>query len=273
MKLTKHHGLANDFLVMIDIDNALSITPQLARAVCDRRIGVGADGLIRVSGGTKGADLTMELLNSDGSFAEMSGNGMRCLAQAVAMSGHEPGASYTVATAGGVREVRHGVGNRPGESWVSVDMGPTSPSAISPDSLSHAALSVSTAPMKTATIDIANPHVVMLVDNVESVDVGLLGPSYEEQFPAGANVEWVEPVDRGAIKMRVWERGAGITQACGTGACASARAAHDWGLVDDTVAVAMPGGRVEVHLGDVVTLTGPAAYIATIDIDPDLLGL
>ncbi len=273
MKLTKHHGLANDFLVMIDIDSTSAINPDLARAVCDRRAGVGADGLIRVSGGSAGANFTMELLNSDGSFAEMSGNGMRCLAQAVAMSGHEPGPSYTVATAGGVREVRHRVGNRPGESWVSVDMGPTSASSVRSDSLSHGTVPAGAAPMKTATIDIANPHVVMLVDDVESVDVGALGPTYESQFAAGANVEWVEPIDRGAIKMRVWERGVGITQACGTGACASARAAHDWGLVDETVMVRMPGGSVEVHLDDVVTLTGPAAYIATVDFDPDLLGL
>ena len=95
---------------------------------------------------------------------------------------------------------------------------------------------------------------------------------YEAQFPAGANVEWVQPFGSTKIRMRVWERGAGVTQACGTGACASAKAAQNWGLVKDHVTVEMPGGTVDVELGDAVTLSGSATYIATIDVDPELLG-
>lgn len=266
MKLTKHHGLGNDFLVLIDLDDATTMTAELARSVCDRHRGIGADGLMRVSGGTHGADLTMELLNSDGSPAEMSGNGMRCLVQAATMAGVAPAAGFTVATAGGVRAVEHRVGDRPGQSWVSVQMGPTAPSAISADSLAHLS-----EPQKTATIDIANPHIVMLVDDVDAVDVAAIGPTYERQFPTGANVEWVQVTGQNSIRMRVWERGAGLTQACGTGACASARATNEWGLVGDDVEVTMPGGTVEVRLGDEVTLSGPARFIAEIDVDPDLL--
>jgi diaminopimelate epimerase len=266
MQLTKHHGLANDFLVLIDLDQTSPITADLARALCHRSTGIGADGLIRVTPGTNGADLTMELLNSDGSPAEMSGNGMRCLVQAVVMAKVAPGSEFAVATAGGVRAVSHRLGSRPGESWVSVDMGPTSHGAVDPASLTY-----STPYTHVASVDIGNPHLVMLVDDPATIDLAQAGPAYESQFAHGANIHWIAVDGADALRLRVWERGAGITQACGTGACAAATAAHSWGLVGSDVRVTMPGGAVEVGLGDTVTLSGPAAFIATIDVDPDWL--
>lgn len=266
MQFTKHHGLGNDFLVLVDMEDKFPIDAALTRAVCNRHLGVGADGLIRVTAGTNGADLTMQLLNSDGSPAEMSGNGMRCLAQAVVMGDVVSGSEFTVATPGGNRQVKHRIGNRPGESWVCVDMGEATLSTVSPDTVQHLR-----EPRRTAVIDIGNPHVVMLVDEPDDVDLVALGPAYEAQFPDGTNVEWVTQNGPSALRFRVWERGVGITQACGTGACAVATAARLWGLVDTHIEVAMPGGTVEVTLGDTVLLAGAATYVATIVIEPDFL--
>jgi len=266
--LTKHHGLGNDFLVVVDLENELVIDSALAIAVCDRQRGIGADGLMRVSPGTVGADLTMELLNSDGSPAEMSGNGMRCLAQAVVMADAVSGSEFTVATPGGIRAVEHRIGDLPGQSWVLVDMGVATRSEVSPDSVRHLR-----EPRRTATIDIGNPHVVLLVDEPNDVDLVALGPAYEAQFPEGANVEWVTQSGPDALRLRVWERGAGVTQACGTGACASAMAANQWGLVGSNVDVSMPGGTVNVTLGETVTLAGPATYVAEVSVEPDFLAL
>lgn len=268
MRLTKHHGLGNDFLVLVDIENEFTIHGALAAAVCDRRRGVGADGLMRVSPGSGGADLTMELLNSDGSPAEMSGNGMRCLAQAVVMAGAVSGSEFTVSTPGGVRGVKHSIGDLPGQSWVSVDMGAATRSDVSPDSVRHLR-----EPRRTATIDIGNPHVVLLVDEPNDVDLEALGPGYESQFPDGANVEWITQSGPDALRLRVWERGAGATQACGTGACASAMAASQWGLVGNNVEVSMPGGKVSVTLGETVTLAGAATYVAEVAFEPEYLDL
>ncbi|MEZ5281587.1 MAG: diaminopimelate epimerase [Acidimicrobiales bacterium] len=265
LHLTKHHGLGNDFLVLIDLDETTPIDAAMARSVCDRRTGVGADGLIRVTPGHDDADFAMELLNSDGSPAEMSGNGMRCLVQAVVMSGHAPGDEFVVLTAGGARRAVHSVGDQPGQSRVSVEMGPATPGQIDAAALVH-----KTPPLAAATIDIGNPHLVLHVEDPGVVDLSVDGPAYEAQFPEGANVHWIRPVGEG-LELRVWERGAGITMACGTGACAAATAAHRWGLVPADVTVLMPGGAVEVSVRDDVLLTGPANYVASIDVDPSLL--
>src|SRR5207248_6500566 len=123
LTLTKHHGLGNDFLVLLDMDGTRPIDGATARALCDRHRGVGADGLIRVTKGTAGADLTFELRNADGSPAEMSGNGMRCLAQAATGARLVPD-DFTVATPAGIRRVRVRPSESPKLQWSSVDMGP-----------------------------------------------------------------------------------------------------------------------------------------------------
>ncbi len=265
MHLTKHHGLGNDFLVLVDLEGTSPIDAQLARSVCNRRTGIGADGLIRVTAGGAHAAFEMELLNSDGSPAEMSGNGMRCLVQAVVLAKVAPGPEFMVLTAGGNRAVSHGAGNSPGESWVSVDMGPTKPGSVEAATILH-----ERAPLAAATIDIGNPHLVMHVDDPRSIDLSAEGPTYEAQFPNGANVHWVRPTETG-LELRVWERGAGITMACGTGACAAATAAHRWGLVADRVTVEMPGGSVDVVVGDTVVLAGPATFVGSVELEPAYL--
>jgi diaminopimelate epimerase len=121
-------------------------------------------------------------------------------------------------------------------------------------------------PRRTVTVDLGNPHVVVLVDDPDAVDVAVAGPLIEAAFAGGINVHFVAPTDDGGLRLRVWERGAGITEACGSGATAAAFAAHEWGLVSDRVRVAMPGGDAEVLIGDELTLIGPSEFIADIEI-------
>ena len=254
MHLSKHHGLGNDFLVVLDPDGAVTVDAAMARALCDRRTGVGADGLLWAGPGGAGADVTMTLHNADGSRAEMSGNGIRCLAQAVARARGVDTLDLAVATDAGLRRVEV----TPGDErtvHVRVDMGPVTP-ADAP-----------TLPELRAAKDVlgaavGNPHVVALFADRDALDAAADGFRMTDR-----NVEFVLP-GPGAdeLTMRVVERGAGETQACGTGACAAAWAAQRWGLVGDRVVVHMPGGSATVDLGaDTVHLTGPAVLIADIE--------
>jgi diaminopimelate epimerase len=274
MHLAKLHGLGNDFLVLVDLDDATPIDAGLAMALCDRRRGIGADGLIRVSPGTEGADVTMTLRNADGSLAEMSGNGIRCLALAVARHRGVEELDLTVATGGGVRtlSLRATVA---GAADVEVDMGKARPGP-EPDT-GWLSLPVTARLLAgpegefpgLATLDLGNPHLVVLVDDPASVDLAEAGPVAERQFRDGVNVGFVAPApgEVDALDLRVWERGAGITEACGTGATAAAAAANDWGLVGERVTVHLPGGDVRVDVGDTLVLAGPAVHVADCVLD------
>ncbi len=278
MHLAKLHGLGNDFLVLIDLDEVTPVDAGLAVALCDRHRGLGADGLIRVTPGTDGADVTMVLRNADGGLAEMSGNGIRCLALAVARSRKVSSLELRVATGGGVRDVRLTTGHA-GLAHVEVDMGKARPGP-EPDT-GWLSLPVTANLLEGAdgpfpglsTLDIGNPHLVVLVDDPASVDLAEVGPVAEQQFAGGINVGFVAPVagQPDALDLRVWERGAGITEACGTGATAAAHAAHEWGLVGDRVTVHLPGGDVEVAVGDTLTLSGPAVHVADCLVEDDTL--
>lgn len=258
LRLTKHHGLGNDFLVALAADNpGLVPDPAVARRLCDRHRGVGADGLLLGLAGPDGADLRMVLLNADGSEAEISGNGIRCLGQAwLRAEGRDEG-SVVVDTAAGRRQLR--VVRADGdEMWVQVDMGevrdgpdlPVDPSVL-PSS-------------RWRTVDVGNPHLVLLVDDPASVDLATLGPRLDAAFPAGVNVHAVAVRGAGVV-MEVWERGVGPTEACGSGATAAAAAVHGWGLVGATVEVSMPGGSATVELVDgTALLTGPTSYVADV---------
>ncbi|CAN5120317.1 diaminopimelate epimerase [soil metagenome] len=264
MQLTKHHGLGNDFLVLLDVDSdpAIRFDAGLVRTLCDRRRGIGADGLIRVGPATGEADVTMALRNADGSPAEMSGNGIRCLGQAVARARGRDTVDLAVATGAGLRRLRVRPGPDPSTAEVEVDMGPAGPGPQLP------ALPALVEATKSTTVDMGNPHLVLLVDDPAAVDLATLGPACQDGFDQGINVELVAPAPGSAdtLDLLVWERGVGITRACGTGACAAASAAHDWGVVGKRVTVRMPGGEVEVALGATVTLSGPATYVAAIEV-------
>jgi diaminopimelate epimerase len=294
-RLTKHHGLGNDFLVHLT-DDAATATDRRAwveRAPrwCDRRRGIGADGLLIGLTGKAAADLgaetlgaseapvdvVMTLINADGSVAEMSGNGIRCLAQAVLMA--EPGTeTLRILTDAGVREVSADPSpdGDPTTIVASVDMGAAGPGPepdrsvdIDPSEVPAAtADALALAPLRSATFDLGNPHLVLLVPDPEVIDLVAAGSTHEAAFADGMNVHFVAPTagETDAITMRVWERGAGVTEACGTGATAVARAAHDWGLVGERVSVHMPGGDVVVDVADSMTLHGPASFISSCEV-------
>jgi diaminopimelate epimerase len=262
MRLTKHHGLGNDFLVLLDLDGTLPVSPAGAAALCHRRTGVGADGLLRATAGSAGAQITMQLLNADGSSAEMSGNGIRCLAQAVFQAGIVAPPVVTIATEAGLRTVR--VVSQPDHRThrMSVDMGPAKVVGSEPEWVEGDVL-------EATRVDVGNPHLVLRWGREELPgldELTAIGSRIDRATPGGANVEIVVPgAVPGELEMVVYERGVGPTLACGTGACAVAAAGHDWELCGSTAVVHMPGGPAEVTLGDPTILTGDVTSVAAID--------
>jgi diaminopimelate epimerase len=261
LQLTKHHGLGNDFLVALDVDNPdLVPDPTVARRLCDRHRGLGADGLLYgLAPAQDDHDACMVLLNSDGSEAEISGNGIRCLAQAILRSTGQAEATLRIETPGGVRTVRTVRGDTDAELWLQVDMGPARPGPdLGPASQEFAA-------DRRTTIDLGNPHLVLLVRDPDRIELDQVGPVLEADYAAGINVHVVSVEARDRLRLRVWERGAGITMACGSGAVAATAAAQQWGLVEDRVTVAMPGGTATVERGEgTMLLTGPAVFVAEV---------
>ena len=249
VNLAKWHGAGNDFLVeVIEHGTAPWWTPERARAICDRSTGVGADGLLIA---TIGSEVAMELYNADGSIAEMSGNGVRCLAAAVHRVTNATWTSLAVHTLAGVRTVSlemhsedHGEG--------SVDMGRVSIAAPLEGSLGVA--------------NVGNPHVVVMDEHQwDDRDRERVAASLADQV-GGANVEFIRVEGADRIALRVIERGVGWTRACGTGSCAVAAVANDAGLCGTDVYVDNPGGTLRVTLdGDHATLAGPVQFVATVE--------
>jgi len=245
IRLEKYHGLGNDFLVLLDLGGKRPVEPGEVRALCDRHRGVGADGLIRVTPAPGRSDCAMELYNADGGRAEMSGNGIRCLAMAMVEAGLT-GPRLVVHTDAGDRVV-----TVDDDGWASVDMGMAKIDAKEGG---------------VAFVDMGNPHTVVEVpegDDLDTLDLARRAAVY-----GGRNVEFVV-IGPGAdhMRLRVWERGVGETLACGTGACAAAAAAFVWGRVGAHVTVSQPGGNATVHLEtDTIVLSGPAQHVATVEV-------
>ena len=262
MRLTKHHGLGNDFLVLLDLDNTRPVSPEEAATLCHRRTGLGADGLLRATAGTDGADVTMQLLNADGSPAEMSGNGIRCLAQALFQAELATPPVLTVATDAGLRTVTELSRSDACTHRMSVDMGQAKVVGAEPEWVDGDVL-------HATRVDVGNPHLVLRWAGArlpEREQLTALGSRIDDATPGGANVEVVRPgATRGELDMVVYERGVGPTLACGTGACAAVAAAHEWELCGPTTTVHMPGGPAEIALGDPVLLTGDVTFVALID--------
>lgn len=262
LTLTKHHGLGNDFLVAFSPD--VVDAPALARAVCDRRRGIGADGLL-IADAADGYAARMTLYNADGSEAEMSGNGIRCFAQAVAARRGDL-SDQLILTAAGERLVTMRATADPSIIEARVEMGEVSV-LDEPDGWGALGCNPD---RPVVHLSLGNPHSVVGVDDVRVVDLGVLGATVPH-----VNLEIVEPgPEPNAITMRVHERGAGITEACGTGACAAAFAARSWGLVAPglgAVVVHMDGGSATVNFTDDAppraVLSGPATHVATIEIE------
>lgn len=270
LRVSKLHGTGNDFLVAVVADGP-TVAADHARALCDRHRGIGADGIISLGTGSDGADCTMELRNADGGIAEMSGNGIRCLAWVAVREGLARDGRLVVDTGGGRRFVDLDLGPDGLLRAATVDMGPVTfePAEIPLDAPSALGLTATFHGVEYSgdAVGIANPHLVLLVDDVDVARVTQHGPRLErdDRFPNGTNVEFVEAVGPDRIRMRVWERGVGETLSCGTGACAAAAVAHRRGFVGERVVVAVPGGELVVELGDTVTLGGPVVHVFDVD--------
>ncbi len=271
IEFTKYHGLGNDFIL---IDNRSSstpvITPEEAIKLCDRHFGIGADGVIFALPGENNTDYTMRIFNCDGSEPEMCGNGIRCFAGFVAdLEGESRNKDkYQIHTLAGVITPQ-----LMPDGQVKVDMGfprllageiPTTLAKADEKVINHT-LEVAGKSWDVTCVSTGNPHCITFVEDVAAIPLEEIGPDFEHHsaFPQRINTEFVEVVRRDYVKMRVWERGAGITLACGTGACATLVAGVLTGKCDRTATVELPGGPLLIEWADDQRLymTGPAEKV------------
>lgn len=265
----KYHGLGNDF-ILIDNRHAPEpcLTPEQAVSWCDRHFGIGADGVIFVLPAQTGADYQMRIFNSDGSEPEMCGNGIRCLARFIAELEGKSEATYQIQTLAGMITPKLNA-----DGQVTVDMGlPRLLAAEIPTTLAAAdekvvnlSLEVAGQAWSVTCVSMGNPHCITFVEDVEAVELAEIGPQFEHHpaFPQRINAEFIQVVRPDYLKMRVWERGAGITLACGTGACASLVAAVLNGKAERRATVELPGGCLEIEWAadQRLYMTGPATRV------------
>jgi diaminopimelate epimerase len=283
VRLAKYHATGNDFLVCSGLDpdadaGVRGILGAPASALCDRHRGVGADGLIVVQPGGDGADCRMVLFNADGAVAEMSGNGIRCLAAEAVRAGLGADGRLVVDTDSGRREVTYQADGTGAVVAATVDMGPVTfePAAIpvSAPTAFGVGARYHGVEYEGDAAGMGNPHLVLFVDDVAGARVTQHGPhlEHDERFPKRTNVEFVMVTGADRLTMRVWERGVGETLSCGTGACAAAAVAHRRGLVGDHVVVDVPGGALGVELGATIRLGGPVVHVFDVEVDLDVVG-
>jgi diaminopimelate epimerase len=270
LTFTKYQGLGNDFIL---VDNRSSneplITPEQAEKLCDRHFGIGADGVIFALPGQNGTDYSMRIYNSDGSEPEMCGNGIRCMARFIAdLEGDQAKASYRIHTLAGLITP-----SMTDDGQVRVDMGHPRlisseiPTTIPTEKVINQPIEVAGQSWNITCVSMGNPHCITFVEDVAAIDLEKIGPLFEHHpiFPARTNTEFLQVVRPDYIKMRVWERGAGITLACGTGACASLVAAVLNGKADRKATIELPGGPLLIEWAedDRIFMTGPATRVFT----------
>ena len=274
IEFSKYHGLGNDFIL---IDNRHSVepivTPEQAIQMCDRHFGIGGDGVIFALPGKDGTDYTMRIYNSDGSEPEMCGNGIRCFAKFIAdLEGNEEvNKTYKINTLAGIISPQMQANGE-----VKVDMGtPVLTPAEIPTTLGRGADKVVDRPLEVAgktwavtCVSMGNPHCITFVGDSDAITLETIGPKFEHHpvFPQRTNTEFIQMVASDYMKMRVWERGAGITLACGTGACASVVAGVLNGKCDRLCTVELPGGCLKIEwsaTNNRVYMTGSATPVFT----------
>jgi diaminopimelate epimerase len=273
IEFSKYQGLGNDFILIDNRHGAEPcITPETAVKLCDRHFGVGADGVIFALPGVSEHDYTMRIFNSDGSEPEMCGNGIRCLAKFIAnLEGDKAREVYRIHTLAGTITPK-----LTQEGQVTVDMGqPRLIAAEIPTTLVsdrarviNEALEVVGKTWNVTCVSMGNPHCITFVEDVAAIALPTIGPEFERHpvFPQRTNTEFIQVVRSDYIKMRVWERGAGITLACGTGACAAVVAGVLTGNCDRATTVELPGGCLQIEWSardDKVYMTGPAELVFT----------
>ena len=272
LRFTKMHGIGNDYLYVNAFEETLpDDLPALAVRMSRRRFGCGSDGLILIMPGEQ-ADFRMRMFNNDGSESEMCGNGIRCVAAYCHDRGLTDRTAFDIESGGQIKRMQLTLDARGRTAAVRVDMGapvtagPAIPSVFAGDPVRMQPLSACGQTWPVTLVSMGNPHAVTLVDDPATAPVTTVGPVLERDpaFPRKCNIEFVNVVDRGHIRMRVWERGAGETLACGTGACASMVACALNGLIDRKAEVTLPGGTLTVEWSESdghVYMTGPAAFV------------
>ncbi len=270
MQFTKAHGTGNDFILVPDPDDQISLTPALVRALCDRHLGLGGDGVIRLAPARPGveADVFMDYRNADGSLAEMCGNGVRCVAKYVADRGHT-GQQVRVDTRAGVKVVEVVSWHEDGTVDVlRVDMG-------APVAIGSVRIDLEGAgDIELTTVSMGNPHAVIAMGDVTAAPLSDWGQAInaDERFAGGVNVEVIAVPGLDRVEGRIFERGVGETLASGTGAAAMAVAAHTRGLATRDVTVDLPGGELEISWDEEsLYVTGPAREVASGSVAPALL--
>lgn len=272
IEFSKYQGLGNDFILIDNRHNSEPIiTPEQAIKMCDRHFGIGGDGVIFVLPGTAKTDYTMRIYNSDGSEPEMCGNGIRCLAKFIAklVGSSAVNQSYKIQTLAGII-----VPQLTSNGEVTVDMGePELTAAKIPTTLGDVegkviaqSLEVGDRTWSVTTVSMGNPHCITFVEDSDAISLEQIGPLFEHHsvFPQRTNTEFIQVVKPDYLKMRVWERGAGITLACGTGACASVVAGVLNNICDRCCTVELPGGCLQINWSPAdnrVYMTGPATEV------------
>ena len=260
---TKMHSAGNDYIYVYGQDFHARDAIRLAPFWCDRHKGIGADGIVIINPSHK-ADFKMEMFNADGSQGMMCGNAARCIGSFVASRGYAKDFDITLETASGIKFLH--IDNEDGS--ISVNMG--RPAFADPSQFLPDMEDVIPPSFRGSFVSMGNPHYVIFVEDMEAVTPEVTGMMLEHAacFPAAANIEFAQILGEGRIRMRVWERGSGVTMACGTGACATAVAAISRFGRDTEQTIIMDGGSVKVDWGgEEVTLTGDAVevYSGTID--------
>ena len=256
---TYGHGTENDFVILFDPDSQYVITPAQIAAICNRSSGIGADGFIRIT--KPDGKWFMDYSNSDGSIAEMCGNGIRVMARYLVARGHLPEGIFAINTRAGIKHLRV-----PLEGDISVNMGQVT------DEMEEIEVNQNGKTWEGLNISVGNPHAVVFLENLEEVGSLETAPVVlpQSSYPEGVNVEFVQLLANNEARMRVHERGSGETRSCGTGTCAVALAAtlHTRGKLPSRWTIYPPGGRLIVDIDghSNATLIGPAELIADHDI-------
>lgn len=267
VRFTKMHGLGNDFVVIDAITQVIDMTPAKARKLADRRFGVGCDQILIVEPPSQpDIDFRYRIFNADGSEVQQCGNGARCFAKFVRDRRLTGKKVIKVETSSGLIELHVGINNQ-----VTVDMGvpvlePANIPFQAPQRAVLYPLDVAGESVMIGAVSMGNPHAVLQVSSVKDADIEKLGPTIEshERFPERVNAGFMEIVSRSEINLRVYERGAGETLACGTGACAAVVAGRLQDLLDSRVKVNLPGGSLTIEWtadGESVKMTGPATTV------------
>lgn len=270
IKFTKMQGLGNDYVYIDAINQNIANESSLAQFISNRNFGIGSDGLILICK-SEIADFKMRMFNSDGSEAEMCGNGIRCVGKFVYDKGFTSKTEVTIETLAGIKKLKLFVQEGKVEK-VRVDMGepilePTEIPVISKERpVKNLYIKVKEKEFTFTCVSMGNPHAITIVDDVENFDVETYGKKVEknELFPNKTNVEFIEIINKNCVKMRVWERGAGETLACGTGACAVVVATILNGLTENKVKVKLLGGDLEIEWNkdnNHIYMTGPAVTV------------